>query len=138
MIEKYEDKWDWFRLSDNKSLPWSSELIEKYEDRWNWDFDYEYEDDFAPLYIGFGLGLPSKGYIPWSIELIEKFEDKWGWEHFSSNEHLPWSIELLVKFEDRWDWRFMYANEKVYEIFKPYLHDEFIEEMMLKITDQKD
>jgi hypothetical protein len=36
LIEKYEDRWDWFSLSSNRNLPWSESLIEKYEDRWDW------------------------------------------------------------------------------------------------------
>jgi len=38
LIEKYEDKWDWYRLSLNTALTWSMELIEKYEYKWSWDF----------------------------------------------------------------------------------------------------
>jgi hypothetical protein len=38
LIERFEDKWNWYYLSENKSLPWSVELIERFEDKWEWNY----------------------------------------------------------------------------------------------------
>lgn len=36
LIVKYENYWDWERLSDNKSIKWESEILIKYKDKLNW------------------------------------------------------------------------------------------------------
>jgi DNA polymerase len=61
-VERYEDRWDWGQLSNNKGLPWSLELIEHFEDRWDWS------------------RLQRNAALPWSLELIERFEDRWDWD----------------------------------------------------------
>ena len=34
LIERFEDRWEWWRLSQNEALPWSPALIERFADRW--------------------------------------------------------------------------------------------------------
>ena len=36
-IKRWQDGWDWERLSRNTALPWSLELIERFQDRWDWN-----------------------------------------------------------------------------------------------------
>uniref|UniRef100_UPI004048D47B hypothetical protein n=1 Tax=Flavobacterium sp. TaxID=239 RepID=UPI004048D47B len=78
-IEKYEDKWNWYNLSSNKSLPWSLELIEKYKDKWNW---YS--------------GLSSNKNLPWSINLIHKYSDKFESSEYLWNTLKPYINEEMV------------------------------------------
>ena len=35
-IEQHGDQLIWWRLSKNKSLPWSESFIERYADKWDW------------------------------------------------------------------------------------------------------
>ena len=37
-IERFKDKWSWFRLSENESLPWSESFIERFADKLNWEY----------------------------------------------------------------------------------------------------
>jgi hypothetical protein len=64
LIERFADKWDWGRLSQNKSLPWSEALIERYADEWSWPSFSKNES------------------LPWSETLIERYADKWDWQYF--------------------------------------------------------
>ena len=59
LIENYQDRWDWGRLSSNTALPWSEALIERYQDRWDWGW------------------LSSNTALPWSVTLIERYVHKW-------------------------------------------------------------
>ncbi|MBF4102926.1 hypothetical protein INT80_11955 [Gallibacterium anatis] len=62
VFERFEDRWDWRRLSENEALPWSIALIERFEDRWDWE------------------KLSRNQALPWSIALIERFETRWEWD----------------------------------------------------------
>jgi hypothetical protein len=75
--------------------------------------------------------------------LIEKYKDKWDWQGLSENIFLPWSIELIEKYKDKWDrivlsiknsllWNVL--HEKV---FKPYLTNNLIDEIMQKIIENE-
>ena len=35
-LKKKLNSFNWRDLSENKALPWSLELIEKFEDKWSW------------------------------------------------------------------------------------------------------
>ncbi|MBF4102925.1 hypothetical protein INT80_11950 [Gallibacterium anatis] len=36
LIERFEDRWVWRRLSENEALPWSIDLLEKFKYKWYW------------------------------------------------------------------------------------------------------
>lgn len=74
LLERYEDFWDWDRLSKNEALPWTPKLIDSFIDRWEWKGD---GND----------GLSSNESLPWSVELIERYRNggitsnyRWDWE----------------------------------------------------------
>ena len=117
LIEKYNEKWDWLKLSWNSDLIWTMSLIEKYGNKWNmkglncnsgisWTLElieeYKNKDDWHWGYKGFS----SNSGLPWSLELIEKYKDKWDWgcHGLSSNFGLPWKLELIERYKDKWDW----------------------------------
>jgi len=62
--------WSWSKLSSNKFLPWSIDLIIKFQDKW----------DYKELFKN-----PS---FPLSIGIIEQFKDKWDWDEFSNNDSI--------------------------------------------------
>lgn len=133
LFERYKDKWD-FRggfyeecaptlgIAGNKALPWSISFIEKYKYKWSW-----------PV-------LSMNTSIPWSIELIKKFEDKLVWVDIpygdkfayclSNNRAIPLSFELIKTFSNRWDWEFLVRNELVWDIFKSFIDDDLIIEVL--------
>ena len=81
LIERYEDRWNWYWLSGNESLPWSEELVARYEDRWDWD------------------ELSTKEGLPWSEALIARFEDRWKWSWVTSND-MVWEKVFAPKLND--------------------------------------
>ena len=86
LLERFEDCWDWGRLSLNRNLKWTPSLIERFEKRWEWQY------------------LSQNQAIPWSDELIRRFDRQWHWQSLSWNSALPWSFKLIDRFEDRWHW----------------------------------
>lgn len=36
-IQKFQSKWPWWALSNNKFLPWSLDFIERFQDNWDWE-----------------------------------------------------------------------------------------------------
>ena len=58
LLEKYQDYWWEWGVSNNEVLPWSLELIEKYQNKWDWK------------------KLSKNRTLPWSIELIKRFKNK--------------------------------------------------------------
>lgn len=97
LLERFKKNLNWKKLSANKSLPWSEELIDKYirvNYSWNWK------------------ELSANESLPWTVQLIEKYIDKWDWVSLSANTALPWSIEFIKKYIDKWDWKG--SNDSVY------------------------
>jgi hypothetical protein len=91
LIERFEDRWDWKKLSRFTAPVGSLELIERFDYRWDWE------------------GLSNNSHLPWSRELIERYKYHWTWGGIfnwglSENAALPWSPELIDCFKDHWDW----------------------------------
>lgn len=95
LIEKYKYKWNWDDLSMNVAIPWSVELIEKFINKWNWD------------------NLSINNTLPWSDNFIERFLLQWNWSKLSGNESIPWSIEFIQKFETNIDWSELSGNNSI-------------------------
>ena len=103
LIENYQDRWDWGRLSSNTALPWSEALIERYQERWNWR-------ERGRSHLDFLQGLSRNIALPWSEALIERYRDRWNWKGLSWNTALPWSEALIERYQDRWDWGWLSSN----------------------------
>ena len=103
LIENYQDRWDWGRLSSNTALPWSEALIERYQERWNWR-------ERGRSHLDFLQGLSGNIALPWSEALIERYRERWDWGRLSSNTALPWSEALIERYQDRWEWGELSSN----------------------------
>ncbi|WP_281336852.1 hypothetical protein [Flavobacterium eburneipallidum] len=118
-IEKYYDRWNWIFLSKNSKLPWSEDFIINYIENWDWD------------------KLSENTGLPWSIEFIELYIEKWNWKKLSKNPNLPWSVEFFEKYSNKWDFNILLFNSAFFEIFKPYLNDDLVNEIFLEIKTKK-
>lgn len=101
LLEKYEDKLDWKKLSTNENVEWSISLIEKFADKLSWGDTY-YSYSTEPI-----EGLLTNSSMPWNAELIRKFQDRFDimyWKHISQNENIKWSISSLNEFKHKLDW----------------------------------
>jgi hypothetical protein len=58
IIEKFEDYWDWYRLSGNDNIYWTPEYLEKYESRIDWN------------------RIQENPNIHWTLNSIIQFKDK--------------------------------------------------------------
>ena len=94
LINKYENRWKWNRLSVNESLPWSMNLM---------------NNCARKSYVNW-VGMSCNIQIPWSIELIETFKNKLDMFFISQNEGVNWSIELIEKYRDKWRWDCLSRN----------------------------
>ncbi|MFA9948928.1 hypothetical protein [Dentiradicibacter hellwigii] len=105
LIERYQDRWEWGKLSSNTALPWSEALIERYQERWDWRGRRRSLLDFFFL-----QGLSRNIALPWSEALIERYRDRWNWKGLSWNTALPWSEALIERYQDRWEWGELSSN----------------------------
>lgn len=80
-LEEWIDILDWVKISSNKQLKWSGEILRKYQDKFNW------------TNIGFNISIQC-----WNEYLLEEFQDKLNWETiiFSS---IDWNQSLHEKFK---------------------------------------
>lgn len=65
----------------------------------------------------------------WSSEIIEKYSDKWDWGALSANISIPWTLQLINKYADK-----LSCSETIWKTLKPYLDDEFLEEVFMEIS----
>ena len=77
--------------------------------------------------------------MPWTETFIEKYENKWSWVDFTGfNWSIPWSLDFIEKHWDKCDYEFWVGAGVDWEkLFKPYLTDEVVGEVMSKISKVK-
>lgn len=130
VLLKYQDKWNYINLANNKSLPWSVELIEKLF------LPRHDNDDYVSHF----------GYPNCSIESREKGDrEKTKIELFSHiqanafNEFHPWTFEILLTFEKYFvfnrpsDNRYsgIYRNSNIwFNVFSNIMDDKTILELL--------
>ena len=89
LLEKYQDKVDWYEISRNRNILWTIPMIQKFKNRINWDTFSEYFGEVEEVVME---------------NIIETFKDKWNWHELSQNSNVSLSFDLLDKFADLWDW----------------------------------
>ncbi|MDC1213885.1 hypothetical protein N8000_05360 [Rhodospirillales bacterium] len=134
-IRKFEDKWNWEKLSANPSLPWSIELIEQFEDKWDWTqmsihfakaWDQEiilkFRDEWdveelfkCCLEISCNFGEDEISTVALSETVIDSFQDELDFSKLSEldTEIVPWNAQLLARFKSLWDWDRLSSNESL-------------------------
>lgn len=93
LLEKYQDKVDWHKVSQNGNILWTVPMIQKFKNRIDWDLFSEYavEETLTET-------------------VIDAFKDKWNWKELSGNRYLELSYRLLDKFADKWCWEEVIDN----------------------------
>ncbi|MBF0649103.1 hypothetical protein IR083_09750 [Dysgonomonas sp. GY75] len=81
-LEEWDTILDWEKVSLNKQIKWSVELIKKFSDRWNW-----------------GLLWLNQSVLCWDAELLDICKDKIHWELIVCNS-INWTRELQEKFKE--------------------------------------
>ncbi|WP_318350811.1 hypothetical protein [Aquipluma nitroreducens] len=127
-LEKYEDKINWDKISQNSAVGWNESLIRKFSHRLDWiafsqnavfavtnllevfkdqiDWEGEVED-------GFFYSVASGNHIIWTSELIDKYQDRLNFNYLSMNEQVQWSEQLIEKYKDRWNWGNILMNDSI-------------------------
>lgn len=88
LLEKYQDKVNWDKVSNNNAMLWTVSMLEKFHNKLNWNT----------------LSSPGHRNIL-TAELFERFKDRWNWSLLSGNTDVGMTYELIDRFIDRWDWR---------------------------------
>ena len=116
LIEKYKDKLNWNRLSKNPSL--TPALIEKYKNKWNWEY-LSFNPSLTPAliekYID-RLDWDSLSYNPnLTPAVIEKYKDELHWGNLSVNPSL--TLAFIEKYKDELIWGDISANPNLTPAF---------------------
>ena len=124
LLEKYQDKVDWHKVSENMNILWTIPMIQKFKNRIDWDKFSGYADEETL-----------------TEAVIEAFKDKWNWSELSRNTSLELTHELLEKYADSWNWEViingynnkLFNNEGVefYEKYKDRIPDAKLQDSIL-------
>lgn len=125
MMEKYADKLDWKKVSENQQISWNIPMLEKFKKRIDWHRFSKY----APR----GIITPS---------MVEAFKELWDWDELSENNEFALTDELLMTYKDRLDWgkvidRYIgnspYNNYGItfYEKYKEYIPESKVQDSFL-------
>ena len=132
LLEKYQDKVDWHKVSENTNIQWTVPMIQKFKNRIDWDKFSEYADEETL-----------------TEAVIETFKDKWNWTELSRNTNLELTYELLEKFSDSWNWeeiidrynKNLFDNKGIdfYERYKDHIPAAKLQDSMLwrEIVEQR-
>jgi len=125
MLEKYQDKVDWSKISKNMHIQWTIQMIQKFCKRIKWD-DFSY-------YAGESILVDS---------FLDAFKDQWNWSYLSHNYNLHLTYELLDKYAEYWDWEEIiryYSHSNIfqgrgiefYERYKKYIPESKLKDSAL-------
>lgn len=127
MMEKYADKLDWKKVSENQQIHWNVQMLEKFKKRIDWHRFSKY----APS----GILTPST---------IEAFKELWDWDKLSDNNEFVMNDELLMTYKDRWNWskiidryyiNYLYNDYNYgitfYEKYKEYIPESKVQDSFL-------
>lgn len=106
-IERFEDKLNWYALSESFNLIWTEEILERYKDRLNWSS--KNKDENGETY--FWNFSNNRGFT-WTIERIEKYKEYLDWFDFHSNLGDFWTEEMIEKYAGALIWELFYPRSK--------------------------
>lgn len=128
-IEKHKDLLNWYSLTSNEELPWSTEFFMRFDDYWYYgtgddDLEFSVVQNKA---IEWDMQLIEKYHdkVDWQVfsqsnklllenpGIFDKFKDKLCWEFISGNEYLPWTEQFIEKFKDYWNWDYLSGNRGI-------------------------
>src|SRR5690606_4239133 len=125
LIEKYVDKWDWTVLIHNKSIPWSLKLMKQFEDKIIWSNDLANdltdEDGDTIMYKG---SISANFDIEWDAETLSTIKNKLNSHYISINSSTKWDIDFLTQFSDFWDYYALSLNKEVWDKVFPEFNNE--------------
>ena len=101
LLEKYQDKVEWHKVSENMNILWTIPMIQKFKNRIDWELFSRYANRETL-----------------AESFIEVFKDKWNWSELSQNSSLEMTHDLLEKFADYWNW------EEIIDRYSNNLFDE--------------
>ena len=86
LLEKYQDKVDWYEVSSNWQMVWTIPIVQKFKERIDWH--------------------ALSGHIHITETFLELFKDELDWSELSCSINIREEIsdELLEKYADKWDW----------------------------------
>lgn len=127
MLEKYQDKVDWDKISENENVRWTIPMIQKFQNKINWDI---FSESINPELL--------------NEKLIGEFQDKWNWQKLSdcNFNYIKNADKVLKKFAHKWDWRVIIKNNwyeplfenkgiEFYEKYKDYIPEYEINDTYL-------
>jgi hypothetical protein len=131
LIEKYKDKWEWKWLTMNQSIPWNLELIKQFEDKIDW-----FTDTGELVYcVGTLSGNMS---VPWDAEILSTYRHRLNRSDVSIGQNAKWDIDLLIQFKDFWDYDILVLNQLIWEkVFPEFDSEEQINELLDAILERR-
>lgn len=112
LLEKYEDKLNWEKISDNVNILWTQSMLDKFRNRIDWN----------------ALSSNSNKLLFTKANLI-RFKNYWNWSELSSNNFFKPSPDILEELKDMFNW-----GELINRYFEDELYSfDFLEQVIDKI-----
>lgn len=105
LLEKYQNKVDWDKVSASDNILWTSSMLETFRHRINWHELSKVECKSL-----------------FSMDNLERYQNCWDWRELSDNSGVSFSYELIEKYADRWDWSALISNYNINEL----LNEDFL------------
>lgn len=146
-LAQFKEILDWNKVSANKEIQWSKDILHTNQYNLNWDIlsanpsafkNFELLSDFSDtvkwkgsVYAASDCISDNNGIL-WTEERIKKFAFKLNFEKLSANTSVIWSEQLLDLFKNQWDWEELAANQSL--PWTTALFEKYLDLSYLKLT----
>jgi hypothetical protein len=126
-LEKYEDKFNWYEISQNNEIYWDFETIKRFEKKLVWscfslnrtfenveliDIFFDHIDWVGEIDCS-NMTICSNPYIKWNIDLLKKYEHVIDFDILSENEYIEWTLDMIETYRVKLDFDYLLANENL-------------------------
>lgn len=144
LIEKYEDRLNFYYLPMNTKIPWSEDLIDKFKHRWKWD--YLMMNDSIPWTLPMlnrffryidttKFHFQANQSLTCQLDILEAYPGFFLDRAVCGNQRLPWKEKnLLTLWAEKLDWYALARNEALFE--NPSFFEDHLDKWLSGPEDQ--
>lgn len=119
LLSKFQDKWDWSRITKNEHLDFSdTNFLQRFADRWDWSFICE------------------SGNLRLDSQTLIQFKKHLDWDLISANTSINFTEEIIQEFKPYWNWTKLKRNKRVVELLGDYVVTEIDSSATLSFLDK--
>lgn len=119
LLSKFEDKWDWSRITKNEHLDFSdTNILQRFVNRWDWSF------------------ICQSGNLRLDSQTLTQFKKHLDWDLISTNTSINFTEKIIQDFKPYWNWTKLKRNKRVEELLGDYVVTEIDNSATLSFLDK--